>query len=85
MNRLREDVSVCATEDGAVLLDERNGRYWQLNTTGAEVLAAFLEGATVDEIAGTLLETRSVSRRRAVADIADLLTRLTAADLVRAS
>lgn len=39
-------VTACATEDGMVLLDERIGRYWQLNITGAAVVAALLDGAT---------------------------------------
>ncbi|RDI52823.1 lasso peptide biosynthesis PqqD family chaperone [Nocardia mexicana] len=83
MHRLRDDVSVCPTEDGTILLDERHGRYWQLNTTGAEILDAFLAGATADEMVRTLVDTRPVDRRRAAADVADLLTQLTRADLVR--
>ncbi|WP_280261408.1 lasso peptide biosynthesis PqqD family chaperone [Nocardia wallacei] len=82
MYRLRDDVSMCPTDDGTILLDERHGRYWQLNTTGAEILAALLDGATADEVVRRLVDTRPVDRQRAAADIADLLTRLARADLV---
>ncbi|MFF2963230.1 PqqD family peptide modification chaperone [Streptomyces sp. NPDC057963] len=34
-----------------VLLDERDGRYWQLNSTGATVLQALLDGAGPQQIA----------------------------------
>lgn len=36
--RLRPDVSVTSTAAGIVLLDERSGRYWQLNRSGSVVL-----------------------------------------------
>ncbi len=37
-------VSVADTENGTVLLDERSGRYWMLNRTGAVVLRCLLDG-----------------------------------------
>ncbi|MFD4407865.1 lasso peptide biosynthesis PqqD family chaperone [Nocardia sp. NPDC058499] len=82
MHRLRTDVSICPTDDGTILLDERHGRYWQLNATGAEILVAILDGATPDDVVRRLVDTRPVDRQRAAADITDLLTRLTRADLV---
>lgn len=85
MHRLRDDVSLCATADGTILLDERSGRYWQLNTTGAEILTALLDGVAEDEVVRRLTETRPVGRERAAADVADLLTQLARADLFQAS
>ncbi|MBF6175025.1 lasso peptide biosynthesis PqqD family chaperone [Nocardia blacklockiae] len=85
MNRLRDDVSLCATPDGTILLDERNGRYWQLNPTGTEILAALLDGVAEDEVVRRLTESRPVARERAAADVADLLTQLARADLVESS
>jgi hypothetical protein len=41
--RLRADMSATDTDDGPVLLDERVGRYWQLNRTGAFVLRLLLD------------------------------------------
>ncbi|USA02001.1 hypothetical protein NCG97_17145 [Streptomyces lydicamycinicus] len=32
------------TDDGTVLLNERTGRYWQLNATGGQVLRQLLDG-----------------------------------------
>lgn len=37
--RVRPGVHLTATEDGAVLLDERTATYWQVNHTAAEILA----------------------------------------------
>ncbi|MEU4841844.1 lasso peptide biosynthesis PqqD family chaperone [Nocardia testacea] len=75
-------MSICPTEDGTILLDQRHGRYWQLNTTGAEILTALLDGATPDEIVRRLVDTRPVDRQRAADDVTDLLARLVRAGLV---
>ncbi|MGH8900182.1 MAG: lasso peptide biosynthesis PqqD family chaperone [Egibacteraceae bacterium] len=80
--RLRADVSTTDTDDGLVLLDERASRYWQLNPTGALVLRALLDGATVQEAAETLADQHTVTTERAAADIAALLEHLRAAGLV---
>ncbi|MFI9580581.1 lasso peptide biosynthesis PqqD family chaperone [Streptomyces sp. NPDC052236] len=85
MSRLRADVTACPTEDGMVLLDERNGRYWQLNATGALAVQALLDGATPEHVADQLTRTRPVSRERAAADVAALVDQLTRANLVSAS
>lgn len=53
---LRADVSATDTDDGMVLLDEANGRYWQLNTTAALILRALLGGATPQQTAHRLGE-----------------------------
>ncbi|MFC4517589.1 lasso peptide biosynthesis PqqD family chaperone [Streptomyces ehimensis] len=85
MSRLRTDVTCCTTENGMVLLEERTGRYWQLNATGASVLQALLEGFTPGQIADQLARTRPVTRDRATADVNSLLEQLTRAGLVAAS
>jgi hypothetical protein len=82
MSRLRADVSACPTDDGMVLLDERTGRYWQLNNTGAAVLHALLDGATPEQITDRLAAARPVTRQRAAADVTALLVALTRAKLV---
>ncbi|MFC9504415.1 lasso peptide biosynthesis PqqD family chaperone [Streptomyces sp. NPDC057002] len=76
MHRLRPDVTACPTDDGMVLLDERTGRYWQLNGTGALVVKALLDGAAPDQVAGRLAATRPVTRERAAADVTALLGHL---------
>ncbi|MFE6922951.1 lasso peptide biosynthesis PqqD family chaperone [Nocardia sp. NPDC057663] len=82
MTQLRTDVSCCPTQDGMVLLDERDGRYWQLNTTGAAVVSALLDGATPAQVADRLAATRPVDHDRAAADVAALLDHLTRAGLL---
>ncbi|WTW32198.1 lasso peptide biosynthesis PqqD family chaperone [Streptomyces purpurascens] len=62
---LRPDVTACATGDGMVLLDERTGRYWQLNSTGALAVTALLDGAAPGQVADRLAATRPVPRERA--------------------
>ncbi|MDT0344233.1 lasso peptide biosynthesis PqqD family chaperone [Streptomyces litchfieldiae] len=79
--RLRRDVTACDTDGGMVLLDERTGRYWQLNSTGAQVLRALLDGATPEEVTGRLAETRAVAPDRVAADIGTLLGQLADAGL----
>jgi hypothetical protein len=80
---LRRDVSATDTEDGMVLLDEANGRYWQLNTTAALVLHALLDGATTQQAAQRLTASqKGVSTERAAQDVAAMVTSLGEADLV---
>ncbi|MGH4011996.1 MAG: lasso peptide biosynthesis PqqD family chaperone [Pseudonocardiaceae bacterium] len=80
--QLRADVSTAATDDGMVLLDERVGRYWQLNPTGAVVLRLLLDGAAPRQVAQTLADRHAVSAAQAAADVAALLERLHTAGLV---
>ncbi|MGH3799832.1 MAG: lasso peptide biosynthesis PqqD family chaperone [Pseudonocardiaceae bacterium] len=80
--QLRADVSTTDTDDGVVLLDERAGRYWQLNRTGALVLRLLLDGATPHQIAQTLVDRHPVSTEQAAADVTALLERLHTAGLL---
>lgn len=80
--QLQADVSTADTDDGMVLLDERAGRYWQLNFTGALVLRLLLDGATPRRVAQVLAARRPVSTEQATADVAALLQRLRTAGLV---
>jgi hypothetical protein len=75
-------VSTADTGDGVVLLDERAGRYWQLNRTGAVVLELLLDGVAVHQIARILADRHPVSTEQAATDITALLERLHAAGLV---
>ncbi|MFE7114042.1 lasso peptide biosynthesis PqqD family chaperone [Streptomyces sp. NPDC057654] len=82
MTQLRTDVACCPTEDGMVLLDERDGRYWQLNATGATIVQALLKGATPQQIADGLATARPVTMERAHADVTALIDHLTRTGLV---
>jgi hypothetical protein len=80
--QLRADVSTADTDDGLVLLDERAGRYWQLNPTGALVLRLLLDGAATHQVAQTLADRHPVSTEQAAADVTTLLERLHTAGLI---
>ncbi|GAA1247065.1 hypothetical protein GCM10009609_08270 [Pseudonocardia aurantiaca] len=77
--RLRTEVVAVDTEDARVLLDERTGRYFQMNRSGALILDAVLAD---EDAAQRLTEVYAVGPERAAADVADLLERLRAAGLV---
>ena len=80
--RLRDDVSTADTDDGMILLDERAGRYWQLNRTGALVLGLLLDGAEPEQVAQTLAGQQPVSPEQAATDTVALLQRLHTAGLL---
>ncbi|GHF48160.1 hypothetical protein GCM10010218_32040 [Streptomyces mashuensis] len=80
---LRPDVSATDTDYGMVLLDESNGRYWQLNSTGALILRALLEGATPAQTAQRLGESYpALAPERTAGDVAAFIHSLTEARLV---
>lgn len=81
--RFRADVATTDTEYGTVLLDERNGAYWQLNPTGALVVRRLLAGDTFEQAAAALAEEFEVSRERALADVNALVEQLRSARLVK--
>ncbi len=83
--RLRPDIATTGTDDGLVLLDERTGRYWQLNPTGADVLAALLEGRHPDDIAGGLAARYRIDIHQAHRDVTALTDHLHTANLVAPS
>ncbi|MFD8542512.1 lasso peptide biosynthesis PqqD family chaperone [Streptomyces sp. NPDC059649] len=79
---LHPDVVCTDTDDGTVLLNQRTGRYWQLNTTGAEVLRQLLDGRTPQAIAADLATRHHIDPARAEQDVTAVLTQLRTADLV---
>lgn len=55
--RLREQVTLTPLDgECAVLLDERSGRYYQLNATAYLLLRALLAGAAPDHAAARLTD-----------------------------
>ncbi|MGP4110081.1 lasso peptide biosynthesis PqqD family chaperone [Streptomyces sp. 4N509B] len=67
---------------GMVLLDERAGRYWQLNATAAHILRRLLAGADRDGLADELAAGHEgVTREAVAADIDALVEQLTNARL----
>ena len=77
--------NVVMTEDptGAVLLDQRTGRYWMINDTGATVLRRLLDGGTIEEAVHELCGTyQHADSGRAEQDSRTLLDQLRASGLV---
>ncbi|CAL9325127.1 lasso peptide biosynthesis PqqD family chaperone [Streptomyces sp. SudanB182_2057] len=77
-------VTAVDTDGGAmVLLDERTGKYRQLNPTGALVLRLLLRGATAEDAAAALAERYPQAVARAGEDVARLVEALRRAGLLR--
>ncbi|GAB2882238.1 lasso peptide biosynthesis PqqD family chaperone [Streptomyces mayteni] len=79
---LAPGVSVADTENGTVLLDERNGRYWMLNRTGAVVLRCLLDGESPEEAARTLLRRFPDTPQQATDHVDGLLEALRTAKVI---
>ncbi|SOB81274.1 lasso peptide biosynthesis PqqD family chaperone [Streptomyces sp. 1331.2] len=79
---LADGVSIAETDDGAVLLDERSGRYWRLNGSGARVLQGLLAGRGAREAAVEAAAGARVAPEQAEQDAAALLAKLRTAGLV---
>lgn len=80
--RLHPDVVTTDTDDGTVLLNERTGRYWQLNATGGQVLRHLLDGHAAPRIAAEVAARHRIDHQRAERDVAAVIEQLHAARLV---
>lgn len=80
---LGKHVVASDTESGMVLLDERAGRYWQLNATGAQVLRMLLGGAAEPAAVAELSRCHPAEADRIATDVERLLVTLREAGLVR--
>jgi hypothetical protein len=76
-------VTVTETEDGMVLLDERRGRYWQLNGTAATVVRLLREGSGVDEVIALLSERHPAAAARVAGDVHALIRSLREAKVLK--
>ncbi|MEU0900263.1 lasso peptide biosynthesis PqqD family chaperone [Streptomyces massasporeus] len=75
-------MSTTDTDDGTVLLNERTGRYWQLNNTGAHVLRELLDGHQPAAIAGALASRYGIDAQQAELDVSAVIERLRGSELV---
>lgn len=83
MYSLAKHVTMTEAEHGAVLLNERTGRYWLLNDTGAMALGRLLETGSIEEAVGLLCASyRSPDRQQVERDVHALVEQLQAAGLV---
>lgn len=81
---LAAHVTLTETEHGAVLLDERTGRYWQTNGTAATVLRCLHEGGTIETAIAELVDRHPDLpnvRNQVAEDVDRLLDSLRAAEL----
>lgn len=81
---LRPDITVTDTEHGCVLLDQRRGRYFHLNLSGALVLSTLLDGMSPEHAAQVLCERYGIGLQQAATDVASMLSALRKAKLVTA-
>jgi PqqD family protein of HPr-rel-A system len=81
--RLLDHVLVTETEDGAVLLNERSGQYWQLNRSGWLIMQTLLHDGSPQTAAAALIARYPVESDQARADVEALLATLRNARLVR--
>ncbi|MFF8728986.1 lasso peptide biosynthesis PqqD family chaperone [Streptomyces sp. NPDC015171] len=79
--RLRDDVTLVATDYGAVLLDERAGRYFQLNPTGRVAAERLLAGGDTDDVVAAITAEYDVTEERAREDLTALVDQLRQAGL----
>ncbi|WP_433170442.1 lasso peptide biosynthesis PqqD family chaperone [Actinoallomurus sp. CA-150999] len=79
---LAANVSATDADGGMVLLDERTGRYWALNTTGATILHVLLDGGTPEQAVEGLCRTHPSASARIPADVAALMRSLEDAEVV---
>lgn len=80
---LDPDVCLAETDDGAVLLHQRTGRYWQLNRTGVQVLHRLNEGWAAERIAAEVAGRHRIDTRTAHRDVTRLIDALNSARLLR--
>ncbi|MFI1223228.1 MULTISPECIES: lasso peptide biosynthesis PqqD family chaperone [unclassified Streptomyces] len=81
--KLRKGIAVTTTEYGGVLLDEKDGSYWQLNDTSIIVVDTLAAGHTAELAVERILATFDVGRAEAESDVAELTRQLVEARILR--
>ena len=81
--KLSPTMILTETDQGMVLLDERAGRYWQLNSTGATVLQRLKQGGTVQEAIDELARSRPEAADRIGVDVHSFVENLQSAGVIR--
>lgn len=76
-------VTFTRTEYGAVVLDKKKSRYWQLNPTAVLVADALQAGGSVDDAVRRVVATFDVDAERARQDVTELLARWRSAGVLR--
>jgi hypothetical protein len=79
---LRRGVRISYVEAGAVLLDEKSGKYWQLNASGGSVVRCLLDGGSSAQAARLLVDQFDVKLGQAVDDVQRILDELLTVGLI---
>lgn len=79
---LHPDVVLTDTDDGAVLLHQGTGEFWQLNRTGGRMLRRIVDGEDPDAVAADLAGRHGVALATVAADVRLVVERLLAERLV---
>ena len=82
-SKLSQDMRVSTHDDGATLLDIREGDVYGVNTVGARIIALLDENLSFDEIAEKISVEFEVSSERARADIDIFVQSLRSGKLVK--
>jgi Coenzyme PQQ synthesis protein D (PqqD) len=79
------DLRVSAHNDGAVILDIREGQVFSTNKVGARILALIGENACLNEIVDRITTEFEAPRERVEADLGGFIDSLVGRGLVRCS
>lgn len=82
MLELARDVTLTEVEGGAVVLDGRHGRYWQLNPMATAMLGALLRGRSEEFVTAEVSRQVAVPAEKVRADVHELVRALLDARLV---
>ncbi|MEV4875968.1 lasso peptide biosynthesis PqqD family chaperone [Streptomyces cyaneofuscatus] len=81
--KLRKGIAVTTTEYGGVLLDEKDGSYWQLNDTSIIVVETLAAGQPSEAAVERIVAEFDVERAEAESDVAQLTRQLVEAKILR--
>ncbi|MFD5491666.1 lasso peptide biosynthesis PqqD family chaperone [Streptomyces sp. NPDC001812] len=81
--KVSKHLKLAETEFGAAMLDEKSGRYWQLNPAAATIARALLDGGTPEDAVRAVTDRFDVDDARASADVRNLVEAMRAAGVVR--
>ncbi|MGC4905616.1 lasso peptide biosynthesis PqqD family chaperone [Streptomyces cyaneofuscatus] len=81
--KLRKGIAVTTTEYGGVLLDEKDGSYWQLNDTSIIVVETLAAGQAPEVAVERIVAEFAVERAEAESDVAQLTRQLVEAKILR--
>ncbi|MFB9928440.1 lasso peptide biosynthesis PqqD family chaperone [Amycolatopsis halotolerans] len=80
--QLSDHVTMTSVDDSVVLLDERKGRYWQLNSTAAGILRELVAGSRPEDLRDRLAAASGADRDTVERDMRDFVRQLQSAGLI---